>query len=187
MRKEIIFLLYASHDGHTAHIIRYLASLLMYKEKLVSVYNLEDRSPPDFMLEEAASIIIISPVRYGRHLKSVDNFIKQHKHLLNQKILGMISINLTARKKDKNKPHTNPYYNKWLKHHKIIPKIQAVIAGKLEYRIYNWWEKQIIRFIMKITGGPTDFHTVIDYTNWNEIKELSDEITSLSFEKKEAA
>lgn len=187
MTKDLTFLLYASHDGHTRQIIRHLAAALMEEGQAVSVYNLAEREPPFFMIEEAASVMIVSPVRYGHHLPAIDRFIKKHKLLLNQEKLGMVSINLTARKSDKNTPATNPYYKKWLCRHKLEPAIQAVFAGRLEYRLYRWWEVQIIRLIMKITGGPTQLDTVIDYTKWAAVNALAKEIAIINVKKQEVA
>ena len=70
----------------------------------------------------------------------------------------------------KNQPETNPYLKKFLKEISWQPRQLAVFAGKLNYPIYSFWDKQIIRFIMWMTKGPTDPDTVIDYTDWNQVE-----------------
>lgn len=187
MKQDLIFLLYASHDGHTLKIIKRMVSVLTQLEQEVSVYNVAERAPPAFMLEGAAMAMVISPVRFGHHLPAIDLFIKKHKHLFDMNKLGLVSINLTARKPEKNDPDTNPYFRKWLKRHKIEPMLQAVFGGMLDYPSYRWWEKQVIRFIMKITGGPTDPSTVIDYTNWPQVEALAYRIAEMSEQKQEVA
>lgn len=37
----------------------------------------------------------------------------------------------------------------------------------------------MIRLIMKMTDGPTDPNTVIDYTDWEKVDKLADEVAAL--------
>lgn len=187
MPQNLIFLLYASHDGHTLKIVKRMVSILTQLKQEVSVYNVAHRSPPSFMLDEASMVMVLSPIRFGHHLPAIDAYLKDHKSLFDMRKLGLVSINLTARKPEKNEPHTNPYFRKWLKRHKIEPALQAVFGGHLDYPRYRWWEKHIIRFIMKITGGPTDLMTVKDYTNWPQVEALAYKIAEMSEQKQEVA
>ncbi|MDR2114016.1 MAG: hypothetical protein LBO75_01920, partial [Bifidobacteriaceae bacterium] len=41
--------------------------------------------------------------------------------------------------------------------------------GALEYPRYHWFDRQIIRFIMHITDGPTDPSLTIEYTDWEQV------------------
>ena len=45
----------------------------------------------------------------------------------------------------------------------------AIFAGKLNYPIYNWLDRNIIRLIMRLTGGPTDPDTVMEFTDWQKV------------------
>lgn len=187
MVENTIFLLYASHDGHTRKIVERLAPYLSERGQAVSTYNLAECEPPSFMVEDAAAVLLFSPIRYGYHLTPIDTYIKKHKQLIGNDKLGLISINLTARKAEKNRPETNPYYKKWLKYHKVKPHVQAVFAGRLDYAQYKWWDKQLIRLIMSITGGPTALNTAIDYTNWAEVDVLAEQVIKLAVKKQEVA
>jgi menaquinone-dependent protoporphyrinogen oxidase len=55
----------------------------------------------------------------------------------------------------------------------------AVFAGKIDYPIYTFWDRQIIRLIMWMTGGPTDPKSVIDFTDWNKVDDFGRTIAEI--------
>ena len=100
----------------------------------------------------------------------VYEYIKRYRQILDSRPNAFFSVNVVARKPEKNTPETNPYLKKFLKQIAWKPKHLAVFAGKLDYPMYSYWDKQIIRFIMWMTKGPTDPETVIDFTDWKQVE-----------------
>ena len=49
------------------------------------------------------------------------------------------------------------------------PNLLAVFAGKIDYQKYMFFDKQIIRFIMYITKGPTDTSKAYEFTDWGKV------------------
>lgn len=45
-----------------------------------------------------------------------------------------------------------------------------MLAGKVDYPNWNFFERMMIRIIMKITDGPTDSSVAIDYTDYNDVR-----------------
>jgi len=88
-------------------------------------------------------------------------------------------VNVVARKPEKNTPESNPYLQKFLKQISWQPRYMAVFAGKINYPIYSFWDRQAIRFIMWMTKGPTDPTTVVDFTDWDKVEEFGRLIASL--------
>lgn len=166
-------ILYASHDGQTYKIARRLSSRLKEQGHAAPLINLAEEMPSTSYLSLAEAVIIASPIRYGYHLPVVDAFIDENRIWLRGQKTVLISVNLTARKKDKNTAETNPYMRKWLEKHRISPDFPVVLAGRLTYSRYKWWEQRLIQLIMWITKGPTSLDTDIDYTPWEEIDTLA--------------
>lgn len=54
-------------------------------------------------------IVIGASIRYGKHNKEVYSFIKKHQPVLEEKENAFFSVNIVARKPEKNRPDTNPY------------------------------------------------------------------------------
>ena len=57
--------------------------------------------------------------------------------------------------------------------------IIEVFAGKLDYPKYNFFNKNIIKFIMWITNGPTQTDIVVEFTNWNDVEKFANKINYL--------
>lgn len=180
-------LFYATRDGHTRDVAFSLAGKLMDLGGSVSLLDVERIFPEKDDLATAEQIILLMPVRYGYHLPVFDRLMKTYGVELRRKRVTVVSFNLTARKAGKNTPETNPYLRKWLKKHAFVPENQVVFAGKLHYELYRWWEKQIIRVIMKITGGPTQLDTKIDFMDWARLDVLAEQLAAGHLKKEDAA
>jgi menaquinone-dependent protoporphyrinogen oxidase len=67
-----------------------------------------------------------------------------------------------------------------LKRRRITPAIAAAVAGRLDDPSYRWYDRAMIRLIMRITGGPTDPRTTIEYTDWQQVDSIADAIAALA-------
>jgi menaquinone-dependent protoporphyrinogen oxidase len=131
---------------------------------------------PHVDLKPFDKIVLGASIRYGKHGKQVYEFIKRNEQLLDSKPNAFFSVNVVARKPEKNRPETNPYLIKFLKQISWRPKQLAVFAGKIDYKMYRFWDRQIIRFIMWITKGPTDSKTVAEFTDWKLVENFGRQI-----------
>ena len=106
MQKTII--VYSSVDGHTKEICQKIASQLEHQVDIVSV----DDNP---MIEEYDHIIIGASIRYGKYRESLFDFIDKNKNTSDTKKNAFFSVNVVARKKEKNACATGkrPEGGKW--------------------------------------------------------------------------
>ena len=168
-------IIYSSTDGHTKTICERITSFLN-GENSVELVSLEDVKKINLLGFE--KIIIGASIRYGKHSKKLYKFINLNKNILDQKQCAFFSVNVVARKPDKNTAETNPYINKFLKISKWKPNKISVFAGKVDYPNYNFFDKYIIKFIMFITKGPTDVSQSYDFTDWSKVDEFSKELNN---------
>ena len=166
-------IIYSSTDGHTKTICERIANFLDNKDeiKLISLDEVEK-----FNLSDFAKIIIGASIRYGKHSDKLYRFIKINKEVLDKKQGIFFSVNVVARKAEKNTPNTNPYIKKFLKISSWRPKKLAVFAGRVDYPNYNFFDKYIIKFIMFITNGPTDTSQSYEFTDWSKVDNFAKEI-----------
>jgi len=172
-----ILIMYSTTDGHTLEICQYLKQVIERNDNHVSLHSLDDESNVD--MKAFDKIVLGASIRYGKHSKQVYEHIKRSQQILDSKPNAFFSVCLVARKEGKNQPGTNPYFKKFLKQISWQPKHLAVFAGKLNYPIYSFWDKQIIRLIMWMTGGPTNPETVIDYTDWKQVESFGQIISDM--------
>ena len=172
-----ILILFSTVDGHTLRICDRLRTLLEARGDAVVQCAVEESAALD--VASFDKIVIGASIRYGKHRPNVYGFIEQHRALLDARPCAFFTVNIVARKAAKNRPQTNPYLRKFLRQSGWQPRELAVFAGKLDYPKYGWFDRQMIRLIMKITGGPTDPATVVDYTDWSAVDALASRIGAL--------
>ncbi len=125
------------------------------------------------------AIVIGASIKHGKHHPSVLEFIRAHQGLLRSKPSALFSVNLVARKPAKNTPQTNPYLKRLLARSPWQPKLTGVFAGELDYSRYGPVDKHMMRFVMWINKGPTDFNTKVQFTNWDEVERFAGQVAKL--------
>jgi menaquinone-dependent protoporphyrinogen oxidase len=85
----------------------------------ITLISIDDESNVD--LGSFDKIILGASIRYGKHHKKVYEFIKRNEQLLDSKPNAFFSVNVVARKPEKNHPETNPYLRKFLKQEVSLP------------------------------------------------------------------
>ncbi|MBS1170236.1 MAG: Protoporphyrinogen oxidase [Burkholderiaceae bacterium] len=169
-------MLYSTTDGHTLEICRRLQQQIEAGSQSVTLLPIDEAPATAAELEAFDRIVLGASIRYGRHGKPVADFIQRHRALLERKPNAFFSVNLVARKPQKNTPQTNPYLKKFLRRVRWQPKQMAVFAGKLDYPRYGRLDRAIIRFIMLITGGPTDPASTTEFTDWSRVDAFAQEL-----------
>ena len=166
-------IIYSSTDGHTKTISEKIQNLLS-DEATVKAVSLNEAKKLN--LSEFNKIIIGASIRYGKHSDDLYKFIRHNKNVLEQKESSFFSVNVVARKAEKNTAATNPYIKKFLKISKWTPKKIKVFAGKVDYPSYNFFDKYIIKFIMFVTNGPTDTSQSYEFTDWSKVDEFAKDL-----------
>lgn len=162
-----ILMLYSTVDGHTREIAERLVAEWRSVGHGVTLASLDDQ--PDIDPGPFERVVIGASIRYGKHRPNVAGYIDRHADLLRARDAAFFSVNLVARKPGRADADSNPYVRRFLSGLRWQPKRVAVFAGKLDYPRYRFLDRQMIRLIMLITGGPTDPSAVVDYTDWQQV------------------
>lgn len=163
-----ILIVYSTTDGHTLAICRVLKQVIEGHGHAVTLSDVGDADRLD--LARFDKIVIGASIRYGRHSRQVFDFVSRHQAELDARPNAFFSVNIVARKPDKNRPETNPYLRQFLRRIAWRPRQLAVFAGKLDYPRYRFFDRLMIRFIMLLTHGPTDPRAVIEFTDWQAVE-----------------
>ena len=168
MAKTLI--LYSTTDGHTIEICKRIRHTLEQHGGVVELADLKDNPP--LAVGTFDKIVIGASIRYGKHQPLVSEYIAANQAILEAHPNAFFSVNVVARKPEKNTPDTNPYLQKFLKKISWQPKNLGVFAGKIDYPSLGFVDKQMIRFIMWMTKGPTDPQATIEFTDWDKVDEF---------------
>jgi menaquinone-dependent protoporphyrinogen oxidase len=172
-----VLIVFSTTDGHTLKICDRLRLILEARAHQVTLVPVAETA--DAELGKYDTIVVGASIRYGRHRPAVVAFMQRNAALLNRKPGAFFSVNVVARKPEKNEPHTNPYVRKLLGRLSWRPREVAVFAGKLDYPRYGFLDRMIIRFIMLLTGGPTDPDTVVEFTDWGKVEAFGEVIARM--------
>ena len=164
---RIIFI-YSTVDGHTLKICEYLAKVVKNRGFSTDIVKLTPNSAID--LEAFDQVVIGASVRYGKHRLEVEQFITDNIEKIEVKHGAFFSVNAVARKPGKRSASSNPYVRKFLEKSIWKPSIIGIFGGMIDYSMYGFWDRTMIRFIMWITKGPTDLNSKVDFTNWDEVE-----------------
>ncbi len=166
-------IIYSTTDGQTKKICEAIKENSLNKES-IDISTLKEAFSKK--LENYDKIIIGASIRYGRHSPMIYKFIQMNKDILERKKNAFFSVNVVARKSDKNTPDTNPYIKKFLKKTSWKPNKLGVFAGKIDYPNLTFVNKHVIRLIMFLTNGPTDIDKTYEFTDWQSVKRFSNEL-----------
>ena len=163
-------LIYSTVDGQTEAICKRMASCAKNTSvDVMSISNVRN-------LDDYKTIIIGASIRYGKYRNEVYNFINENFLVLESKKNAFFSVNVVARKPEKNSPDTNPYVIKFLEKINWKPKNIEVFAGKIDYPKYKFIDKYSIKFIMWVTKGPTDTSQSYEFTDWNKVEAFAENL-----------
>jgi len=166
-------IIYSSTDGQTKNICSRIGDFVS-DDALLKILSLSEATKAD--IEKYDQIIIGASIRYGKHKKELFKFIDINLDEITKKDNAFFSVNVVARKPEKNSPETNPYMQKFLLKSSWVPQKLAVFAGKIDYPKYNFVDKQMIRFIMWITKGPTNIKNTYEFTDWDKVDSFAKEL-----------
>ena len=169
-------IIYSTTDGQTKKICETLKENSIDKN-FYEIISLEEAFHKE--IERYEKIIIGASIRYGRHNPKIYEFIKMNKEVLEKKKSAFFSVNVVARKSEKNTPDTNPYIMKFLKKSEWQPKKLGVFAGKIDYPRLSLINKIAIRLIMFITKGPTNTNNTYEFTDWQRVKKFINEFDEM--------
>ena len=174
-----LLLCYATRDGQSRRIAQRIAARLAEGGIAASPHDLAVALPAPADLAAARLVVVVAAVRYGRHLPEAERFLAACHAATELAPLVFVSVNLTARKPGNDTAAGNRYLRKSIARHRLRPALAAAVAGRLDYPRYGWLDRQMIRLIMKLTGGPTDPRSCREFTEWSAVDGIAARIADL--------
>jgi menaquinone-dependent protoporphyrinogen oxidase len=172
-----ILLLYSTVYGHTVKISEFIQADAAARGDTVTIRPLDQGAADG---DQFDAIVIGASIRHGKHNPAVSEFARANLALLQRKPSAFFSVSLIARKPTRNTPESNQYVREFLRKTPWQPRTVGVFGGVLDYQRYGWFDRAAIRFIMKITKGPTDVHTNVEFTDWDAVRQFAARVAALA-------
>ncbi len=178
---------YATRDGQSRRIAERIAARLRERGIAATPQDLAATAASPAQVSAAPLVVLVAAIRYGKHLPEAQRLLEAYTALPSPPPLVFASVNLTARKPGKDTQEGNVYLRKAIARHRLRPVLAAAIAGRLDYSRYRWFDRQMIRFIMLLTGGPTDVRARVEYTDWEKVDAFAGRIAECYSESASSA
>jgi menaquinone-dependent protoporphyrinogen oxidase len=175
-----VLVLYMSRGGHTARIARRICAAVTEAGGRAEMMDLNEAVHEGVDWGRHDVVALGAPVLYGTYDKTVFEFIAAHRASLEAKPSSFFNVSVVARTPEKATVEGNRYMQKFLQLSPWRPRDLKVIAGKVDYPSWPWHERFMIQMIMKYTNGPTDPRTVIDYTDWEDVRAYGKHLLALA-------
>jgi menaquinone-dependent protoporphyrinogen oxidase len=169
-----LLIAYSTTDGHTLEICERIAQIVRGEGHIVDLCEIEQLSSST--LEACDRVVIGASIRYGHHRPVVAAFIARHQAALDVRPNAFFSVNAVGRKPHKRQADTNPYVRKFLRQISWKPQQVEVFGGRIDYPRYGFFDRNMIRLIMWMTGGPTDPRSVTDFTDWAQVEAFANRL-----------
>ena len=164
-----VLILYWSRRGHTARIARRIGEAITAAGGRATTMDIQEAIHEGVDWDAHEVVALGAPVIYGTYDRPVLDFIAAHRAAIERKANSFFNVSVVARTPEKATVEGNRYMQKFLQLSPWRPQDLKVIAGKVDYPSWHWYEVLMIQLIMKVTHGPTDRRTVIDYTQWDDV------------------
>jgi menaquinone-dependent protoporphyrinogen oxidase len=185
-RTKTVAIFYATRDGQSGRIAERIAARLNDSGATFAIQALARRMQPTIDAQSDAIVAVLA-VRYGRVLPEGEDFLKDFVRRERLPPLALAVVNLVARNPSRRTPDANPYLRMTLARYGLKPAVATAFGGRLNYPKYGFFDKQMIRLIMAVTGGVADGRSDIDYTDWAQVDEFAAAIVALAERRNPAA
>lgn len=174
-----VLVLYATVRGHTARVARRICAGAVSAGARAEMMELTEALHEGIDWDRYDVIVVGAPVIYGNYDRRLLEFVTAHRERLAAKPNSFFNVSVVARTPENSTPEGNRYLQKFLQLSPWRPKDVKVIAGKVNYPAWRWYDVLMIQLIMKMTHGPTDRRAVIDYTDWADVEAYGRHVAAL--------
>lgn len=162
-----VLIVYGTTEGQTRKIAEWTAT---HVRKLGHEVELRDSasSASDSDLATFDAFIIAASVHQERHQDTIINFAIAHHQLLNAKPGAFISVSLSAVLED-GKKEAQKYVDRFVSVTGWQPRMSLLLGGALRFTKYDYFQEQIVKFIVMKRGGAERTGHDHEFTDWNAL------------------
>jgi len=161
-----LLVVYASHDGQTEKIARFLADHLRAMHHEVRLMD-AGHPVPAVAVNDFQAMVIGAPVRMMKYPLSIVNFVRANRARLTQVPTAFFSVCMAvASDSEAKRREAGQWPEKLFSQTGWRPTRVTTFAGALRYTRYNILVRWMMKRIAKSEGASTDTSRDHEYTDW---------------------
>jgi menaquinone-dependent protoporphyrinogen oxidase len=182
-----ILVLYATREGQTRRIAEHLAATARARNLTAEVVDAKHLSA-DFSLDSYSAAVLAASVHMQKHEPEMKEFVKRHLASLQLMPAVFLSVSLseagaedpaaTPARRAQSAADANKMIQAFLTETGWHPSHLHAVAGALMYTKYNFLIRFVMKRIARQAGASTDTSHDHDYTDWEGLDRILDELGS---------
>ncbi len=162
-----VLIVYGTTEGQTRKIAEWTATHVLERGHQI---GLRDSAAPasGSDLETFHAFIIAASVHQQHHQETITNFVITHHELLNARPSAFISVSLSA-VLEEGKTEAQKYADRFVSVTRWKPRMTLLLGGALRFTEYDYFQEQIVKFIVMKRIGPASTERDREFTDWNAL------------------
>jgi len=167
-----VLIVYGTTEGQTRKIAEWAATRI---RELGHQVELRDSASlaSDSDLETFRAFIVAASVHQERHQDAVINFVIAHHELLNTRPSAFISVSLSAVLEDE-RTEAQKYVDRFVSVTGWKPRVTLLLGGALRFTDYDYFQEQIVKFIVMKRGDDVSTERDHEFTDWDALAKFVD-------------
>ena len=165
-----VLIVYGTTEGQTRKIAEWTATRIRergHQARLLDSAALES----DLKLGSFQAFIIAASVHHEHHQDTITNFVFAHHELLNTKPSAFISVSLSAVLEGE-KTEAQKYVDRFVSVMGWQPRMTLLLGGALRFTEYDYFQEQIVKFIVMKRSGDASPERDHEFTDWNALADF---------------
>jgi menaquinone-dependent protoporphyrinogen oxidase len=168
-----VAIVYASTHGHTGKIASRIAETMRAEGLEVEVAEAGERA--DRLIRDCEAVLVAGSVHRGSHQPEVVEFVRRHRHRIQEVPSAFVSVSLTAAddKDEELAAETRRMVDEFVEDTGWTPGRTATVAGAFQFSKYRPFERLVMRLIARRHGTEIDPWEDLDLTDWNAVEQFA--------------
>ena len=165
-----VLIVYGTTEGQTRKIAEWTAT------------HIRERRHEAELLDSAALVSNLDTDKYGAfiiaasvhqecHQETVTNFVIAHLKMLENKPSAFISVSLSAVLREGD---AHEYVDRFALVTGWRPRMTLLLGGALRFTEYDYFQEQVVKFIVLKRGGSAGSERDREFTDWNVLASFVD-------------
>jgi len=160
-------MIYGTTEGQTRKIAEWTATHVRKRGHQVELRDSAGLATGSD-LETFHAFIIAASVHQECHQDTITNFASAHHKLLNTKPSAFISVSLSA-VLEEGGSEAQEYVDGFVSVTGWQPSMTLLLGGALRFTEYDYFQEQIVKFVVMKRGGASSTARDREFTDWNAL------------------
>lgn len=164
-----VLIAYASTEGQTQKIAKFIATLLAENGHQVQTHNVSDPSG-SLTVSDYDKVIVAGSVHSAKHQPDLQLFVFANRDRLNDVPAMLVSVSLAAAFPD-TAEEARSYVGTFLEAAEWQPAQTILVAGAIKPGIYDWFQQSALLEGDLAAHLDEDLSGTKEFTDWEDLKQ----------------